>query len=42
MSPLDVSNREVLGYLGCGGALLLIYAYVLFRLDRNIRIKGYQ
>jgi len=42
MSPLEVSNREVLVGLSFAFVLMGVYGYVIFRLDRYVRRKGYQ
>lgn len=42
MSPLEVSNREVLVGLSFAFVLMGVYGYVTFRLDRYVRRKSYQ
>jgi hypothetical protein len=42
MTPLEVSNWELLVMLSFAFILMGIYGYVTFRLDRYVRQKGYQ
>src|SRR5262245_66008605 len=42
MSPLETSNRELLGFFAVAIPLVAVYVLVLYRLHAHVRRKGYQ
>ena len=42
MSPLEISNRELLGFFAVAVPLTAAYAFILYRLHASLRRKGYQ